>query len=373
MSDELHMNRALTLARKGLYTTDPNPRVGCVLINKGVVVGEGWHEQAGGAHAEINALRNAGVNAKGASAFVTLEPCCHVGRTGPCTRALIDAGVVRVVAAMRDPNPLMDGRGLAELERAGISVNVGMLETTARSLNPGFCSRMLSNRPYVRAKFAMSLDARTAMASGESKWITSADARRDVQKLRARSSAIMTGIGTILADNPSLTVRRSELGDLPFPEAGPVRQPLRVIVDSNFRTPPQSKLLGLLGDTLIAGTAPISESHALVKSGIKLVSLDENQGRTNLHSLLSLLAKLRINEILLESGPTLSGAMLQAGLIDELVIYIAPKIMGNAARGVLTLSGLDRLQDAIEVDISDIRAIGRDWRITAVPRKSQFN
>lgn len=372
MSDELHMSRALALARKGLYTTDPNPRVGCVLVKEGKVVGEGWHEVVGAAHAEINALRDAGANARGASAFVTLEPCCHVGHTGPCTHALIDAGVVRVIAAMKDPNPLVHGRGLAELERAGISVRVGVLEAAARSLNQGFCSRMTSNRPYVRCKTAMSLDARTAMASGESQWITSTEARRDVQRLRARSSAVMTGIGTVLADNPSLTVRRDEL-DMTLNTSGALRQPLRVVVDSKFRTPPQAKLLDLDGDTLIAGTGPISESHALVKRGIRLVSLDANHGRTDLHSLLDLLATLRINEVLLESGPTLSGAMLQAGLIDELVIYVAPKLMGDAARGVLTLPGLARLKDAIELDISDIRAIGRDWRITAVPRKTQFD
>ena len=369
MTDELHMSHALALARKGLYTTDPNPRVGCVLVKDGEIVGEGWHQEAGAAHAEINALRNAGSNARGASAFVTLEPCCHVGHTGPCTHALIEAGVVRVVAAMKDPNPLVNGRGLGELARAGISVREGVLEATARALNPGFCSRMINNRPYIRCKSAMSLDARTAMASGESQWITSPDARRDVQRLRARSSAIMTGVGTVLADDPSLTVRTEDLGIVPLP-TGDLRQPLRVVVDSKFRTPPGAKLLKIKGDTLIAGTGPISASHELVNSGARLVSLRAIDGRTDLHALLALLANQRVNEVLVESGPTLSGAMLQAGLIDELVIYVAPKIMGDAARGLLTLPGLDRLDAAIEVDISDVRAIGRDWRVTAVPRAS---
>ncbi len=373
MTDELYMSRALALARKGLYTTDPNPRVGCVLVKDGKIVGEGWHEEVGAAHAETNALADAGARARGASAYVTLEPCCHVGHTGPCTQALIEAGVVRVVAAMRDPNPLVCGRGLDELESTGILVQVGVLEAPARSLNPGFCSRMINNRPYVRCKSAMSLDARTAMASGESRWITSPDARRDVQRLRARSSAIMTGIGTVLADDPSLTVRPEEMGLVPVPSAEHLRQPLRIVVDSNFRTPPDAKLFKHEGKTLIAGAIPISHANGLETTGAELVSLGANNGRTDLRALLTLLAKRRVNEVLVESGPTLAGAMLQAGLIDELVVYVAPKIMGDTARGLLSLPGLDRLDAAIEVDIIDVRAIGRDWRLTAVPRTSQFN
>ena len=372
MTDELHMSHALALARKGLYTTDPNPRVGCVLVNEAVVVGEGWHEAAGAEHAEINALVNAGANARGATAYVTLEPCCHVGHTGPCTQALIEAGVVRVVAAMLDPNPLVNGRGLAELKSAGIPTRVGVLEPAARTLNPGFCSRMLNARPYVRCKSAMSLDAGTAMASGESQWITSPEARRDVQRLRARSSAIMTGVGTVLADNPSLTVRPEEIG-IPRSSSEPLRQPLRVVVDSNFRTPPEAKLIAHDGETLIAGIGPPGAASGLKATRAELVRLKANNERTDLRDLLGLLAQRRVNEVLLESGPTLSGAMLQAGLVDELVFYLAPKLMGDAARGVLTLPAIERLHDAIEVDIRDVRAIGPDWRITAVPRTTQFN
>ena len=373
MTDELHMSRALALARKGLYTTDPNPRVGCVLVKQGKIVGEGWHEEAGAAHAEINALADAGTKARGASAYVTLEPCCHIGHTGPCTQALIEAGVVRVVAAMKDPNPLVRGRGLDELESAGILVRVGVLETAARSLNPGFYSRMINNRPYVRCKAAMSLDGRTAMASGESQWITSPDARRDVQRLRARSSAIMTGIGTVLADDPSLTVRPEEMGLVLDSDGELPRQPLRIVVDSKFRTPQDAKLFSHKGKTLIAGASPIDHVNGLAATGAELVSLGANDGRTDLRALLTLLAERWVNEVLVESGPTLSGAMLQAGLIDELVVYVAPKIMGDAARGLLSLPGLDRLDAAIEVEITDVRAVGRDWRLTAVPRTSQFN
>ena len=373
MTDELHMSHALGLARKGLYTTDPNPRVGCVLVSNARVVGEGWHEEAGAEHAEINALVDAGADARGATAYVTLEPCCHVGHTGPCTQALIKAGVVRVVAAMLDPNPLVNGRGLAELESAGIPTRVGVLEAAARSLNPGFCSRMLNARPYIRCKSAMSLDAGTATASGESQWITSPEARRDVQRLRARSSAIMTGVGTVLADNPSLTVRPDEMGIVLRPAEEALRQPLRVVVDSNFRTPPEAKLLGKNGETLIAGIEGADIGSRLKATRAELVGLKASNGRTDLRDLLALLARRRVNEVLLESGPTLSGAMLQAGLVDELVFYIAPKLMGDAARGLLTLSGLERLDEAIEVDIKDVRAIGRDWRITAVPRTAQFN
>ena len=373
MTDELHMSRALALARKGLYTTDPNPRVGCVLVKDGEIVGEGWHEEAGAAHAEINALADAGNKARGASAYVTLEPCCHVGHTGPCTQALIEAGVVRVVAAMKDPNPLVRGRGLDELESTGIVVRVGVLETKARSLNPGFCLRMTHNRPYIRCKSAMSLDGRTAMASGESQWITSAQARRDVQRLRARSSAIMTGVGTILADDPSLTVRPEELGAILDLAGKSPRQPLRIVVDSKFRTPPDAKLFKHPGKTLIAGTSPIDHANPLATTGAELVSLGASNGRTNLHALLTLLAERWVNEVLVESGPILSGAMLQAGLIDELVVYVAPKIMGDTARGLMSLPGLDRLDAAIDLDIIDVRAIGQDWRLTAVPRTSQFN
>ena len=371
MSDEFYMSRALTLARRGLYTTDPNPRVGCVLVNNGHIVGEGWHQAAGAEHAEINALARAGDQARGAIVFVTLEPCCHVGQTGPCTQAMAKAGVAEVVVAMSDPNPLVNGRGLMELQTAGVAVRVGVLEQAAQDLNPGFCSRMIRGRPYIRGKLAMSLDGRTAMASGESKWITSSEARRDVQRLRARSSAIMTGIETVLADDPSLTVRAEELDEH---DPAPIRQPLRVIVDSRLRTPSSAKLLGLDGSTLIAGASiDDARSRPLTAAGAEVISVGTANGRTDLRRLASLLAERQINEVLLEAGPTLSGAMLLADLIDELIVYLAPVMMGDAARGLLHLPGLEHLDQAVGLRIIDIRAVGEDWRITAVPRNKDFN
>lgn len=356
-ADHQFMVRALRLAERGLYTTDPNPRVGCVLVRDGEIVGEGWHERAGGPHAEIRALTQAGERARGATAYVTLEPCCHHGRTPPCSDALIRAGVTRVVAAMADPNPRVAGQGLAQLAAAGMAVESGVLQAQAEALNPGFIMRMRRGRPFVRCKLAMSLDGRTAMASGESKWITAEAARHDVQHLRARSSAIMTGIGTVLADDPSLTVRL---------EGVDTRQPLRVVVDSRLRIPPKARLLDAPGRTMIATAAqePLRDA-ALIRDNVSIMARPAPQGGVDLSAVMAYLAEQEVNEVLVEAGPTLSGALLQAELIDELIIYMAPHLMGGAARGLFHLPELVSMDQRIGLEILDIRAVGRDWRITA--------
>lgn len=360
------MGRALELARRGLYTTDPNPRVGCVLVRGEEVVGEGWHVRAGGPHAEINALRAAGARAAGATAYVTLEPCCHHGRTPPCTDALIASGVRRVVAAMEDPNPRVGGAGLKALRAAGIEVRSGVLAAEAERLNPGFVMRMREGRPWVRCKLAMSLDGGTAMASGESRWITGEAARRDVHRWRALSSAILTGVGTVLVDDPSLTVRLGE------DESGSSRQPLRVILDTHLRTPPGARLLGLPGETLILTGVPDRHREAqLAGNGVSIVTLPMNGNRLDLAAVMAYLGRMEINEVHLEAGATLSGALLAAGWVDELIIYLAPHLLGDAARGLFSLPGLERMEQRIELSIDDIRAVGRDWRISATVNKTR--
>jgi len=357
------MARALQLAARGLYTTDPNPRVGCVLVNDGEVVGEGWHQRAGGPHAEIVALQQAGERARGAVCYVTLEPCSHHGRTPPCAQALIDAAVAEVVVAMQDPNPVVAGSGLLALREAGIQVRMGPMGAQARALNPGFCRRMTEARPYVRLKLAMSLDGRTAMASGESQWITADPARRDVQRLRARRSAIVTGIGTVLADDPSMTVRREQIGDYPD---GELRQPLRVVVDPHLSTPVDGKIVQADGRLLVAtATDDLVHAGALQQVGAEVVVLPGSLDTVDLGELMAELGRREVNEVLVETGAVLSGAMLRAGLIDELVIYMAPVLMGDAARGLFHLPGLDAMADRLHLEISDIRAVGKDWRISA--------
>jgi diaminohydroxyphosphoribosylaminopyrimidine deaminase/5-amino-6-(5-phosphoribosylamino)uracil reductase len=355
--DYRHMARALHLAERGLCSTHPNPRVGCVIVKDGQVVGEGWHERAGGPHAEIHALQQAGTRAAGATLYVTLEPCCHRGRTAPCTDAVMAAGIKQLVVAMEDPNPQVAGNGLRILQEAGIKVRSGLLVAEAEALNCGFVMRMRTGRPWVRAKLAMSLDGRTAMASGESQWITGAEARRDVHRLRARSSAIMTGVDTVLSDDPSLTVRLED--DDPLP------QPLRVILDSRLRTPPQARLLGLPGDTLILTGEQQAAGAAAFAAGVEVTGLPLAGGRTDLAAVLQHLGSREINEVHLEAGATLCGALLAAGLVDELVIYLAPHLMGDTARGLFRLPGLERMEDRIGLEINDIRAVGKDWRITA--------
>lgn len=360
------MTEALRLAAHGLYTTSPNPNVGCVIVSEGSVVGRGWHQRAGGPHAEVFALQDAGARARDADVYVTLEPCSHQGRTPPCADALIAAGVRRVVAAMQDPNPRVAGQGLERLRAAGIEVETGLLEAQARALNPGFVARMERGRPWLRLKLAASLDGRTAMASGESQWITGVAARQDVQRLRARSSAIITGINTVLADNPAMNVR---LDAQLLHGVEPVRQPLRVIMDSQLRTPPEAKLLALPGETLVlTGNDDPQARQALQTAGAEVALVACTAGRLDPVAALALLGGRGINEVLLECGPTLAGAFLAAGLVDELVVYLAPHVMGAAARGLFDLPGLDTMQQRIELEWIDVRHIGPDLRITARPR-----
>ena len=356
-ADARFMARALQLARHGLYTTDPNPRVGCVVVKDGKIIGEGWHERAGEPHAEINALNQAGkMNTHSAGVYLTLEPCCHQGRTPPCTQALIKAGVRRVVAAMRDPNPLVAGKGLKELEAHGIQTDVGLMEAEAAALNPGFISRMKRGRPWVRVKLAASLDGRTGMANGDSKWITGEAARADVQKWRARSSAILTGVSTVLADDPSLNVRDFKTG----------RQPLRVVLDSRLRMSPRARMLRNEGKTLVVtASEDVALAEILKKAGAEVAHFSTPQKTVDLAALLKHLAWLEVNEVLVEAGATLCGALLRAGLVDELVLYYAPHIMGNAERGMFALPPLLRMSDRISVEITDVRAIGKDWRVIA--------
>lgn len=359
-SDRAYMARALQLAEKGLFTTHPNPRVGCVVVNDGEIVGEGWHQKAGGPHAEIHALQNAGDGARGATAYVTLEPCSHHGKTPPCADALIDAAVARVVVAMEDPNPQVAGSGVTKLQDAGIEVSVGILESEARALNPGFIMRMSKGRPLVRCKMAMSLDGRTAMASGESQWITGADAREDGQRLRARSSAIMTGVGTVLADDPQMTVRLDGLAE------EEVHTPLRIVLDPHLSTPISAKILQGDAPTLIV--TAVNEpgiQQQFEEAGIEVISVPGCNETIDLPALMQILVEREINEIHLEAGATLSGAMLHEGLVDELNIYMAAKLMGSGARALFNTPGLELLADAVDLDITDIRSVGSDWRICA--------
>ena len=369
LSDQYYMAQALRLAERGLWSTDPNPRVGCVIVRDGEIVGEGWHQVAGEPHAEIHALRMAKDKAAGSTCYVTLEPCCHYGRTPPCTDALIKAGITRVVVAMTDPNPLVSSKGIEQLLKAGVIVDTGVLSHEAEQLNPGFFMRMRHNRPYIRGKMAMSLDGRTAMASGESQWITSQDARGDVQCLRARSSAIMTGAGTVLADDPSLTVRETELPCYLQSKPSLVKQPLRVIIDTHLSMPLNAKMLDLPGQTVIF-TASQNErlTTLLEKAGAHVIYMPGREREVDLNLMCQKLAEeYEVNELLMETGATLNGAMLRAGLIDELIIYMAPILMGNKARGLFHLPDIEHLSQHIPLDITEIRAIGCDWRIAVHP------
>jgi diaminohydroxyphosphoribosylaminopyrimidine deaminase/5-amino-6-(5-phosphoribosylamino)uracil reductase len=368
--DQRYMARAIELAWRGLYTTQPNPRVGCVLVRDGAIVGEGWHRKAGEPHAERIALADAGGNARGATAYVTLEPCSHHGRTPPCADALIEAGVARVVTAMVDPNPQVAGSGLQRLQAAGIKTREGVLQADAAALNPGFIKRMTTGRPYVRCKLAMSLDGRTAMASGESHWITGDDARRDVHRLRARSDAVLTGIGTVLADDPSLNVRLTA-EELPgVEEDALLHQPLRVVLDSRLRMSPGARMLDLPGQTLVLTAAEdLAHGVALAEAGAEVISMPQQRGQLELDVVLEELGRREVNELLIEAGPTLAGAALAAGIIDELIVYLAPHLMGDGARGLFHLPGMERMAERIELQLSEVRAIGRDWRITAAPVK----
>lgn len=358
--DARHMARALTLARRGLYTTDPNPRVGCVIVKDGAVMGEGWHERAGQPHAEINALKAAGAHAHGATVYLTLEPCCHHGRTPPCSQALIHAGVRRLVAAMRDPNPAVSGKGFEELEKHGVTVHSGLMEKEAEALNPGFIMRMQHHRPYVRLKLAASLDGRTAMANGESKWITGAAARADVQRWRARSSAILTGVSTVLQDDPSLTVRDFNIE----------RQPMRIVLDSRLRMPVTARMLDRPGRTLVVTASQDPKlAAALRERGAEVVILPGAQGAIDVDALMAHLAAREVNELFVEAGATLAGSLLAGGYVEEVLLYYAPHVMGSHERAMFNLPALAKMADRFELTVTETRAIGRDWRVMASTKR----
>jgi diaminohydroxyphosphoribosylaminopyrimidine deaminase / 5-amino-6-(5-phosphoribosylamino)uracil reductase len=349
------MARALRLAERGLYTTTPNPRVGCVLVKDGRVIGEGWHERAGEAHAEVVALKAAGAAAAGATAYVSLEPCAHHGRTPPCTDALIAAKVGRVVAAMQDPNPRVAGQGLQKLRDAGVRVEAGLMEDQARELNIGFVSRMTRGRPWMRVKIAASLDGKTALANGVSQWIGGPDARRDGHHWRARSCAVMTGIGTLKDDDPRLTVRDVETS----------RQPLRIVVDSRLRITPDAKLLDGGAVLVATATADEAKARALKAQGADVVVLPNAEGKVDLLRLAQHLAGIGLNEVLVEAGINLDSALLRAGVVDELLLYLAPLLLGDAGRGMLDLGELTRMDQRLELDIRDTRLFGPDLRVLA--------
>ncbi len=354
--DHEHMARALRLARRGLYTTTPNPRVGCVIVRDGRIVGEGWHERAGEPHAEVHALRAAGEAASGATVYVTLEPCSHHGRTPPCAHALIDAGVARVVAAMRDPNPQVAGRGMELLTLAGIRAEVGLLETEARELNLGFIARMTRGRPWVRLKTAASLDGKTALANGQSQWITGEAARRDVQRWRARACALLTGVGTVLADDPRMNVR----------EVSTPRQPMKVIADSRLATPPAARILE--GGALIAcARAEAGRRAALEAAGAEVLELPGPHGRVDLAALLAELARRGVNELHVEAGARLNGALLAGGWVDEWLAYFAPVALGHQARGLFDLPVLTDMAARLDFQLLDVHRLGRDLRLTLRP------
>ncbi|CNH80622.1 bifunctional diaminohydroxyphosphoribosylaminopyrimidine deaminase/5-amino-6-(5-phosphoribosylamino)uracil reductase [Yersinia aldovae] len=365
--DEFYMARAFELARLGRFTTSPNPNVGCVLVREGEIVGEGYHLRAGEPHAEVHALRMAGEKARGATAYVTLEPCSHHGRTPPCADALVAAGVVRVVAAMQDPNPQVAGRGLYQLKQAGIAVDHGVMLAEAEAVNRGFLKRMRTGFPYLQLKMAASLDGRTAMASGESQWITSPQARQDVQRFRAQSAAILSTSATVLADDPSLTVRWQELDaqtQALYPQDR-LRQPVRIILDSHNRVTPEHKVIQQDGPCWLAR---VDADEQPWPDNVEQLLLPRHNNGVDLVLLMMQLARRQINSIWVEAGPQLAGALLQAGVVDELIIYIAPKLLGSDARGLCHLAGLTQLRDAPEFVFSDVRQVGPDLRLRLKPK-----
>lgn len=361
-SDQAFMQRVLDLAAKGEATTQPNPRVGCVIVKNGDIVGEGYHQFAGELHAERNALAQAGAKARGATAYVNLEPCCHQGRTPPCTDGLIDAGVSRVVAAMRDPNPLVEGGGFELLSDAGIEIQSDVLADQARWLNRGFISRMSHNQPWVVLKSAATLDGRTAAFDGQSKWITGSDARAAVQSLRSVSSAVITGIGTVLADDPRMNVRLSDTA----------RQPWRVVLDSKLQLPLDAKIIAddqrLVVFTL---SEDLDKVGALIECGAEVIQMrDTGSGQLNLREVLAELAKWQCNEVLVEAGPTLSGAFMQAGLVDELVLFYAGSLLGDQGKSMFQFNVPLPFADRVEYRVNQTQMVGDDIRVDAVSQTS---
>jgi len=347
------MARALRLARRGLRTTHPNPRVGCVVTAAGEVVGEAWHEKAGAPHAEILAMERAGERARGATVYLNLEPCCHQGRTPPCTDALVDAGVARVVVGMEDPNPQVGGGGIQILRGAGIEVEVGLMRDAALALNRGFAARMQRGRPWTIVKLAASLDGRTAAAGGDSQWITSDAARADVHRLRARVSAIMTGSRTATEDDPALTARCDHV----------TRQPMRVLVDGALSVSPQARLFDDNAQVVVA--TAVDREGAGYGAHVDVVHLRDRDSRVDLVGLMRHLGEREVNELLVEAGPSLAGALLKNRLVDEIVAYLAPMCLGNDARGMFDLPGVDTLADRVDLSISDVRRVGPDLKVTA--------
>lgn len=359
-NDHKRMARALQLAKHGIATTQPNPRVGCVIVKAGKIIAEGWHEKAGYEHAEIMALQQAGDQARGATAFITLEPCSHHGKTPPCTDELIASGISEVIVAMQDPNPLVAGQGMQKLSHSGIKVRIGLLQEQAEKLNRGFISRMTRGRPWITVKLAASLDGRTAMNSGESRWITGPQARADVQKLRAASSAVMTGSGTVLADDPSLTVRLEGID----------WQPLRVVLDSHLSISDSAKIFKD-GQPLLIATAASEDDdrfQQLKGLGVDIRGFPGQAGRVDTLSLLKCLADdYFCNEVLVEAGSVVCGSMLADRLVDEIVLYLAPVVMGSSAKGLFDIPGLDAMSQKIHLSVKDVRAVGQDWRFTVQP------
>lgn len=368
--DEVFMARALELARRGRFTTMPNPNVGCVLVKEGKIIGEGYHQKAGEPHAEVYALRMAGELARGATAYVTLEPCSHYGRTPPCCDALIAAGVKRVVVAMQDPNPQVAGRGIYRLQQAGIEVTHGLMMNEAEAINRGFLKRMRTGFPYLQLKLGSSLDGRTAMKSGESQWITSAASRRDVQRLRAQSAAILSSSATVLADDPRLTVRPEALGaeEAKLMDDGQFTQPIRVIIDSQNRVTPSHKLIAEPGEIYLARCH--ADELAWPQNVSQLI-IPSHQGHLDLVLLMMQLGRKQINSLWVEAGASLSGALIQAGLVDELIVYMAPRLLGSEGRGLCCLPGLERLADGPEFVFSNIRQIGDDLCLHLVPKHTR--
>jgi len=372
--DIAYMQQAIDLAKKGLYSTKPNPAVGCVLVKNGKVVGQGWHQQAGQPHAERVALAQAGTHAEGATAYVTLEPCSHFGRTPPCADGLIEAKVAKVVVAMQDPNPLVASQGIERIEQAGIPVVLGVLESEARQINLGFIRKMEKQLPFVRLKIASSLDGRTAMANGESHWITGEESRLEVHKMRARCGALITGIGTVLADDPSLTVRLTDqqLTDMNLTQEN--CHPIRVVLDPNLSMPLDAKMLGLPGRTILmtsretAERSPeiVEEIHA---QGVEMVAVSAEDDHLDIESILHYLAEEeQINDVMVESGAIVAGAFMQSGLVNELHCFIAPSLMGNDAKPMFVLPGLDSMDKKLNLTIQSMDRFGDDARLILVPK-----
>ena len=371
LADHQFMQRAIELAKRGHFTTSPNPRVGCVLVKNGDIIGEGFHKKSGQGHAEVYALKQAGDNAKGATAYVTLEPCSHYGLTPPCAEALIKAQVTHVIAAMVDPNPKVSGRGLKMLEAAGISTQFGLLEPDARALNPGFIHLMTTKKPYVRCKLAASLDGKTAMASGESQWITGSEARSDVQRLRAQSCAIICGAESVMFDNARMNVRWQALGTIKntYAEAD-VRQPVRIVIDSKNRLTPDLAMFQTSGKILLIRRA-IENSHTWPHFVEQvMVPKARNSDYIDLALLLDVLAKQGLNDVLIESGAQLAGAFISENLVDELILYQAPKLIGSDGKSLVNMPSIMQLSATKNVNITDIRMLGQDIRITATFSRS---